>query len=301
MKLGRYAWQTSSLPAPFSGFTGVPTTCHFLCGKVLNCFGFSDVRPQKVSEVVRSIILYHLEELVVSSFGDFIVNNPMEEFDKPKESLLAQSLTARMLISCGCDLILILERAFRGTTDYVREDQIEDAAMEHVSSTQQAVVRDVAELIPQGTFQIGQDLLKLRTGMARIIQKHSNQTRETEKEEKSSQSSGLSQNIGHSGSPRGTRCEGSPRSSPRRGLSGPPQGARSEDSPRSSPRRGPSPKIGHSESPRGSRREGSPRSTRLKELPRPSGGGEEHSTPSGQVREPPRVVHLKERSRSSGL
>ena len=96
--------------------------------------------------------------------------------------LLAAPPTARVILKCACDLILILERAFRYEGKYVTGRQIEDAAKEYVKvaamvgfkrhQTRQAIVHEeVDKLIPLLRVDLGLRFGRIRTGMEDIIMK----------------------------------------------------------------------------------------------------------------------------------
>ncbi len=260
MRLGRHAWRIAALPVPFSGFIGTPTTCHYLCAKVLNCFGFINLRPQRVTAILQNIIVHHLQSFVAMSSINLVTTGAVVTVATVfggipgivglgLGTLLASTPTARMLVSCGCDLILILERAFRQTGNYVGENEIEAAAVDHVSesfergrriqSPQQAVWQDVTALIPWPTFRIGVDVMKLRTGMAEIIQRHRFQVPRMTGGSRSSESRESKRSIGSRESPRSVGSRESPRSVARR------------ESPRGRGRReAPTPSGGSRESPR---------------------------------------------------
>jgi hypothetical protein len=102
---------------------------------------------------------------------------------------LAVPPTARMLFKCACDMILILERAFRYKGKYVSVKQIEDAAIYYTSATkttfagkelllQQHIHNEIDRLIPLHNVKLTWKFSKLRPGLEDII--YTNRFQKTE-------------------------------------------------------------------------------------------------------------------------
>jgi len=96
---------------------------------------------------------------------------------------LAVPPTARMLFKCGCDMILILERAFRYQGKYVSIKQIEDAAVYYTTAMtttfagkelllQKHVHDEIDRLIPLLKVTVSFKFSKLRPRLEDIIYKN---------------------------------------------------------------------------------------------------------------------------------
>ena len=217
MRLGRHASRTAMVPLPFSGIIGTPTVAHIMCTNVLQCFGFPNVQSQVVTEIMQRIVFENLSKFAAISAGYFVgvggVTTIATLFGGPAGAvtaligcLLATPPTARMLLRCGCDVILILERAFSYGGRYVTEKQIESAANHYVSqivregsnaqTSQMIVHHQVDNLIPLVQFGIpvGVKFGKLRAGMTDII--HWNSCREKDDEGRPKNSSDLLRTSG---------------------------------------------------------------------------------------------------------
>jgi len=94
--------------------------------------------------------------------------------------LFALPPTARMLLKCSCDMILILERSFRYDGKYVSIKQIEDAAKYYAKETittfngkekrlQQQVHDEIDQLIPLKKLNVGFKFNKLRSSIDDIV------------------------------------------------------------------------------------------------------------------------------------
>ena len=85
--------------------------------------------------------------------------------------LMAMPTTARVVVSCACDIILILEHAFNLGSRYVGPAEIEAAARDHKSKTQ-IIHGQVEKLIPLYGISMSLQISKLRVGMHEIINEH---------------------------------------------------------------------------------------------------------------------------------
>ena len=196
MRLGRHATRTAMVPLPFSGIIGTPTVARILCTNILTCFGFPNVEPHLVADIMQNIVFGNLAKFAATSAAYFLgvggATTATTLFGGPAGiavgalgCLLASPPTARMLLRCGCDVILILELAFTTNNRYVSETQIAKAAKYYVSvlvkrsgkvqTIQSKVHNEVDELTPLlkvGT-PVGVIFGKLRAGMTEIIESNS--------------------------------------------------------------------------------------------------------------------------------
>lgn len=105
------------------------------------------------------------------AFGLAIAAGPLGAIALAAGCLMAMPTTARVVISCACDIILILEHAFNLGSRYVGPTEIEAAARDHKSKTQ-IIHNQVEKLIPLYGISMSLQISKLRVGMHEIINEH---------------------------------------------------------------------------------------------------------------------------------
>lgn len=191
MRLGTHAIRTAMVPLPFSGMIGTPTVSRIICEHVLQCFGFPKALPEEVEEIMSRIVIGNLKQFMSVSMSQFLVISGAAVglavgtmgaglLLGAAGCFLATPPTARMLLKCSCDMILILERSFRYSGKYVSIKQIEDAAKQYTSITtttfggntkrlQEMVHDEVDKLVPLMKIGLGFRFNKLRTGFEQII------------------------------------------------------------------------------------------------------------------------------------
>ena len=191
MRLGTHAIRTAAVPLPFTGMIATPTVSRLICESVLQCFGFPKAAPDEVEAIMRDIVMGNLKKFMAVSLTQFLaVSVAAAGVAVPTAGigvvvgavgcLWALPVTARMLLKCSCDMILVLERSFRYEGKYVSTKQIEDAAKYYSTSTiktfagkekrlQQQVHDEVDQLIPLKSATIGFKFNKLRGDVERIV------------------------------------------------------------------------------------------------------------------------------------
>jgi len=194
MRLGTHAIRTAMVPLPFSGIIGTPTVSRIICEHVLQCFGFPKAMPEEVEEIMSRIVLGNLKQFMTITLTQFMVVSTASiglavgtvgigALLGIASCFLSTPPTARMLLKCACDMILILERSFRYGGKYVSTKQIEDAAKQYVTirttafsgkekRLQENVHDQVDKMIPLAKVAIGFRFNKLRTGFEHIIYKN---------------------------------------------------------------------------------------------------------------------------------
>ncbi|KAF7550321.1 hypothetical protein G7Z17_g5805 [Cylindrodendrum hubeiense] len=186
-----HAIRTAAVPLPFSGIIGTPTVSRLICEHVLQCFGFPKTTPEEIERIMSDIVMGNLKKFMKVSLMQFaIVGAVTLGAAIPTVGIGAVvgiagciwSLppTARMLLKCSCDMILILERSFRYGGKYVSVKQIEDAAKYYTCTTiktfagkekrlQQQVHDEIDQLIPLKNLKVGFKFNKLRGAVEETI------------------------------------------------------------------------------------------------------------------------------------
>ncbi|KAH8896881.1 hypothetical protein GQ53DRAFT_639405 [Thozetella sp. PMI_491] len=191
MRLGTHAIRTAAVPLPFTGMIGTPTVSRLICEHVLQCFGFPKAAPAEVEKIMSDIVMGNLKKFMTVSLTQFFATSAVAigvaiptagigAILGAANCLWSLPPTARMLLKCSCDMILILERSFRYDGKYVSTRQIEDAAKYYTNTTiktfsgkekrlQQQVHDQIDQLIPLKKVSVGFKFNKLRTGVDEII------------------------------------------------------------------------------------------------------------------------------------
>lgn len=191
MRLGTHAIRTAAVPLPLSGIIGTPTVSRLICEHVLQCFGFPKTTPAEIEKIMSDIVMGNLKSYLKVSLTQFAVigtitlGAAIPTMGIGAVAGLAGSIwslppTARMLLKCSCDMILILERSFRYDGKYVSIKQIEDAARYYTTATkktyygkdkrrQQVVHDDIDTLIPLKKVAVAFKFNKLRNSVEDII------------------------------------------------------------------------------------------------------------------------------------
>lgn len=194
MRLGTHAIRTAMVPLPFSGIVSTPTVSRIICEHVLLCFGFPKAVPAEVDEVMNRIVLGNLKKYLALSLAQFVVAATVSSglaiatvgagaLVWLASPFLNAPPTARMVLKCSAEMILILERSFRYSGKYVSVKQIEDAAKQYVSiettmpsgktkKLQQHIRDEIDRLIPLRKITVGFSFNKLRNGLEHIIYKN---------------------------------------------------------------------------------------------------------------------------------
>ncbi|KAH6892489.1 hypothetical protein B0T10DRAFT_438346 [Thelonectria olida] len=191
MRLGTHAIRTAAVPLPFSGIIGTPTVSRLICEHVLQCFGFPKATPAEVEKIMKDIVMGNLKKFMAVSLTQFVTVSAIAiGVAIPTAGIGAvlgaagciwgMPITARMLLKCSCDMILILERSFRYDGKYVSVKQIEDAAKYYTTTViktfsgkekrlQQQVHDEIDQLIPLKKVSVGFKFNKLRGSVEEII------------------------------------------------------------------------------------------------------------------------------------
>ncbi|KPM38996.1 hypothetical protein AK830_g7572 [Neonectria ditissima] len=191
MRLGTHAIRTAAVPLPFSGMIGTPTVSRLICEHVLQCFGFPKTAPAEVEKIMSDIVMGNLKNFMKVSLTQFLAVSVVAVgvavptlgigvIVGAAGCIWSQPPTARMLLKCSCDMILILERSFRYDGKYVSLKQIEGAAKYYTNTTiktfsgqekllQQQVHDEIDQLIPLKKISVGFRFNKLRNDFESII------------------------------------------------------------------------------------------------------------------------------------
>ncbi|KAI0536630.1 hypothetical protein GGR58DRAFT_474667 [Xylaria digitata] len=191
MRLGTHAIRTAMVPLPASGLIGTPTVSRILCEHVIQCFGFPKATPEAVEEIMSKVVMKNLKSFMrvsLTQFGSIsavavgaaIPSGGIGIIAGIAGCILSAPPTARMLLKCACDMILILERSFRYQGKYVSVKQLEDAAAYYTTTMtkkldgtpillQQNVHDQIDQMVPLKNVGIGFKFGKLRSGLQEIV------------------------------------------------------------------------------------------------------------------------------------
>ncbi|KAH0080042.1 hypothetical protein KCU60_g16811, partial [Aureobasidium melanogenum] len=167
-----------------------PTISRILCDNILKCFGFPKIDPASVNNIMNKIIGWNLYGFLAQQVSQSLTLSagvamlclitlggatPLVA----ALSLLEVPTAGRMIIKCACDLILILDRAFKHGGKFVTSQDIELACQEYVATTvvdgrskRKQVHAQVRGLIPvvSKRFWNAVRISIIKTGMEEIIE-----------------------------------------------------------------------------------------------------------------------------------
>ena len=166
-----------------------PTISRILCDNILICFGFPKINPASVNNIMNKIIGWNLIRFLAQqvsqsvTLGSLVAGLTIVSLGGGAPiiglmSLLEAPAAARMIIKCACDLILILDRAFKHGGKFVTSTDIELASREYVAkpsekgrSKRKEVHARVMKLIPivSKRFWNSVRISKIKVGMDEII------------------------------------------------------------------------------------------------------------------------------------
>ncbi|CAD0113833.1 unnamed protein product [Aureobasidium uvarum] len=178
-----------SAGAVFVSTVSTPTISRMLCDNILRCFGFPKIDPASVNNIMNKIIGWNLKRFLTQQVGHWglasgsmavvIVTAGAGTPLLAGLSLLEASSAARIIVKCTCDLILILDRAFKHGGKFVTGSDIELARREYVTTQAQGswskrkqVHAQVVRLIPviSKKFWNAVRISNIKVGMEEIIQ-----------------------------------------------------------------------------------------------------------------------------------
>ena len=182
LRLCRHAIRASAAPIPASSLISTPTVSRLICEASLHSFGFPKVQSQEMDKIMRDIVWQNMGKFFYMTLGSMVVftgiglglavaAGPLGAIALAAGCLMAMPTTARVVISCACDIILILEHAFNLGSRYVGPAEIEAAARDQKSKTQ-IIHGQVEKLIPLYGISMSLQISKLRVGMLDIINEH---------------------------------------------------------------------------------------------------------------------------------
>ena len=190
LRLCQHAIINAAISIPGADIVGTPTIARLICDASLRSFGFSRVRSNHLEETMRQIVwqsmykFFYMSVPILSlTMTAMVLGGPIALIPIAVNSIISTPATARVVVSCSCDIILILEHAFSVNSQWVGPREVEVAAKWYKSNLFDAVHHEVNALIPlpslmsatisnlKRSFQFG----KLRVGMKAIIDKHRTQ------------------------------------------------------------------------------------------------------------------------------
>ena len=150
-----------------------------ICDTALRSFGFSKVHSADLEVIMRSIVwqrmytfLYKTVTILATTVTAGVFAGPLVLIPMAVNSLISTPATARVVVSCSCDIILCLERAFSVSSEWVGSKEIKAAVEWYKVNLFDTVHQEVATLIPEYRFRKNFQFSKLRVGMEAIIDRH---------------------------------------------------------------------------------------------------------------------------------
>ncbi|KAM0330521.1 hypothetical protein ACHAQA_003468 [Verticillium albo-atrum] len=126
-----------------------PTYSRLLCNAIVRSFGLTrtaaggSTREEEVDNIMSTVVWRNLSSFMARSFftaiGDVSLLIAAPIFEAP--------VTARMVVKCACDLIIIMDRAFQVGGKFVTRQQIRQASREYVQPLTKDELRGIHDEI----------------------------------------------------------------------------------------------------------------------------------------------------------
>ncbi|KAM0574254.1 hypothetical protein ACHAP9_001587 [Verticillium nonalfalfae] len=124
-----------------------PTYSRLLCNAIVRSFGLTRTttsgltREEEVDNIMSTVVWRNLSSFMARSFfvaiGDVSLLVAAPLFEAP--------VTARMVVKCACDLIIIMDRAFHTGGKFVTRQQIRQASREYVQPLAESELRGLRD------------------------------------------------------------------------------------------------------------------------------------------------------------
>ncbi|KAI1814796.1 hypothetical protein GGS20DRAFT_384500 [Poronia punctata] len=197
-------WSSIMGSMMFTSLLTTPTISHFLCARIIKCFGLADsAKVSEIERIARGFLWKNMASFVTQSFTQLgvllglSVGMTMSTIVGGIPALASLPFAfippaARLISKCTCDLILVLCAAFGNKGKYVTRWDFEKSAAQYCnvivstggeesrrkpstsSSVRADVHAEIDKLIPIHTINVYQPLSvsKMRTEIQRIIANH---------------------------------------------------------------------------------------------------------------------------------
>jgi hypothetical protein len=175
--------RVTTVPLPGSGTVGNLTTSVLLCRTVMECFGFSHLQVRPVERIIRRIIWDNPEALGVQTLAEVFFAVGVGYATTGVGIIIGMGFgvlgyftsipaSARALIMCICDIVLVLERAFWMGRQQIHESDLTNAAY-WFKNRRDAVHNEVKDLVPltRGVIKSFQ-YSKIKVGIEEIVQRY---------------------------------------------------------------------------------------------------------------------------------
>lgn len=170
----------TSLPLPLMSVGTQATAGGLICHRFLKVFGYSQVNTDVLFQTIKNAWLGNLEANAlqfVASLATSVLLGPVAWTTSAALAAFSVPKTARMLLMCVADVILILERAFWYEPGTVTGESIHNATLWYAGKMA-AVHADVKNSIRWYSLIKSHQLGLIKADLEVIIQKHRFKTNE---------------------------------------------------------------------------------------------------------------------------
>ena len=187
LRLCQHAIINAAISVPGADIVGTPTIARLICDAALRSFGFSKIHSTEMEKIMRQIVwqsmykfFYRTVPILAMTVTATVFAGPVGLIPVALNSLISTPATARVVVSCSCDIILCLERSFSVNNDWVGSKGVKAAAEWYKVNLFDTVHQEVDALIPKynlisnpiSSLRQNFQFSKLRIGMEAIIDRH---------------------------------------------------------------------------------------------------------------------------------
>jgi hypothetical protein len=185
MRLYGHSTRTAAVPLQFSGMAGTATTALFLCKNILKCFGYRGLDSKLLYQILYDMLWASMDSHSLQVFSETVLSaSEVAAFTGVGATvgllgfivgtcahLASISASARAILMCACDIILILERAFWYGEQPIGGNEIR-SAVEEYGRKRGKVHEDVKNLVPMHGFVKSFKFTTIKLGIEKIIKTH---------------------------------------------------------------------------------------------------------------------------------
>ncbi|KAI3323148.1 hypothetical protein HD806DRAFT_498124 [Xylariaceae sp. AK1471] len=190
-------WSSIMGSMMFTSLLTTPTISHFLCARIIKCFGLADsAKVNEIERIARNLLWKNMGSFVAQSFSQVAVllglgiGLTVGTIIGGIPALASLPFAfippaARLIAKCTCDLILILSAAFTRKGKFVTKQDFEESLGQYcakraglgangASSVRTLVHKEIDQLIPIHSVKVYEpmSIAKMRTEFQRIVARH---------------------------------------------------------------------------------------------------------------------------------
>lgn len=187
MRLFKHGTRTSAVPLPFASIAAQASVGYFICSRLTDAFGYAGINRDICFKAIEDSWV-HNKASNIAQFASgvttavFLATGPVGWITDVALTALAVPKTARALLMCIADVILIMERAFWYEPGTITDEAIRRATIEYRTCAER-VHQEVKESIKLFSFVKSFQTMQIKADLGLIIERHRHRPERREEEE----------------------------------------------------------------------------------------------------------------------